>query len=253
MKATEKLTGFERIYDTDLVYVSGCWQLCGDAHCCSFARYKSQFKMIGRTPFQELPLLPGEYDFLESKGRLEQFGDFDHKVVEFPIDGYTLEVESIVSRKSGCACDHGIRPTICRLYPLLPVLDISGRLIATEPMGIYEEMERIGGLEPACKVDSLPFSETNKFLAIIDELGKNSAHLYYLEAYRITKQHVSDRLVERMASREQSVFAAFESGFIRQKLMDKKALREELSQLARRFEAHYGDRFQLLKDASGSE
>ena len=46
--------------------------------------------MIARTPFQELPLLPGEYEFLDSKGWLLQFGDYDHKVTKFEIDDYSL-------------------------------------------------------------------------------------------------------------------------------------------------------------------
>ncbi len=80
VKVEGKYSEFEQIYATDLVYVPECWKLCGDAHCCNFARYKSRFKMIGCTPFQELPLLPGEYEFLASKNWLNQFGEHDHVV-----------------------------------------------------------------------------------------------------------------------------------------------------------------------------
>ena len=64
------VSGVERIYSTDLTFVPNCWKLCGDAHCCSFSRYKAKFRMIAKTPFQELPLLPGEYEFLAAKGWL---------------------------------------------------------------------------------------------------------------------------------------------------------------------------------------
>ena len=236
-------TGFERMYATDLVYIPDCWKLCGDAHCCSFARYKSRFKMIGRTPFQELPLLPGEHGFLDSNGWLEQFGDYDHKVIEFAIDGYNLKVESIVSRKADCACNHETRPTICRLYPLLPVFDVAGRLIGTEPIGSYEEMERIGQIDPACKITALPFNQVNQFLAIAEALGSDPCHLFYLEAYRVTKKHVADRIEASFQSRDRDVFSVFESGFIRQNLVDKERLRTDLNALARRFESALGDRF----------
>lgn len=245
MITTAKLSGFERIYATDLVYVPDCWQICSDAHCCNFLRYKKRFKMIARTPFQELPLLPGEYEFMTSKGWLKQFGDYDYKVIEFPLNGHSLKIESIVSRKPNCACEHNTRPTICRLYPLLPIFDITGRLIGTESMGIYEEMERIAGLETACQLTSLPFEQINKFLAIVVELSKNPLHLYYLEAYRITKQQVSERLVARFLSSNRDVFAVFESGFIRRNLVDSEQLRIELNRLSRRFQNKYGDRFQL--------
>ncbi len=245
MTAVKAFSQFERIYETDLVYVPDCWQLCGDAHCCSFARYKKKFKILASTPFQELPLLPGEYEFLNSKGWLQQFGDYDHKIIEFPLKEYSLKIESIVSRKPNCACEHDIRPTICRLYPLLPIFDITGQLIGTESIGIYEEMERIAGLETACQLTSLPFDQIDKFLAIIVELSKNPVHLYYLEAYRITKQQVSKRLAAKCSSSKRDVFTLFESGFLRQNLLDSEWLRTELSDLARRFKARYGDRFQL--------
>src|SRR3954468_4396817 len=84
-------SGFERIYVTDLTFVPDCWKLCGDAHCCSFSRYKAKFRMIARTPFQELPLLPGEYEFHLAKGWLKQFEPFEHRVIEFPIDAGTIK------------------------------------------------------------------------------------------------------------------------------------------------------------------
>lgn len=243
----EALSGFEQIYATDLVYVPNCWQLCGDAHCCSFSRYKKNFKIIARTPFQELPLLPGEYEFLDSKGWLKQFGDYEHKIIKFPIEGYSLKIESIVSRKPNCPCEHNTRPTICRLYPLLPIFDIAGNLIGTESMGIYEEMERIAGLEPACQLTSLPFDQIDKFLAIIVELSKNPVHLYYLKAYRLAKEQVSKRLAARCSSSNRDVFTLFENGFIRRNLLDSERLRTELSKLASSFKDRYGDRFQLDK------
>jgi hypothetical protein len=107
---------FHQIYSTDLEYVPACWKLCGDAHCCSFARYKAKFKLIARKPFQELPLLPGEYEFLASRGWLKQFGDYDHQVSSYSFGSRSMRIESNVSRRPSCACDHATRPTIYRLY-----------------------------------------------------------------------------------------------------------------------------------------
>ncbi len=97
-------------------------------------------------------------------------------------------------------CEHDTRPTICRLYPLLPRFSVEGRLVGTEPVGIFEELERIAELEAACQLTTWSFDETNEFLTITNELGRNPRHLFYLEAYRITKRHVSERLAERCAS-----------------------------------------------------
>jgi len=237
--------GFERIYSIDLTFVPDCWKLCGDAHCCSFSRYKAKFRMIARTPFQELPLLPGEYEFLSSKGWLKQFEPFEHRVIEFPIDAGVLKAESIVSKKPNCACEHNLRPTVCRLYPLLPIFDVSGRLVATEPLGIYEEMEAIEGISPACQLTSLPFNQVDRYLNITAELAKNPVHLFYLMAYRITKKHAVERIQAKRLEYKCDVFAAFENAFIRRQLLDKNELRAELDDLAGTFKAHYGEAFRL--------
>jgi hypothetical protein len=240
-----QFSNFEEIYSTDLVYVPDCWKLCGDAHCCSFTRHKARFRMIAKTPFQELPLLPGEYEFLAAKGWLNQFNPHEHRVFEFPLDSGTLRVESIISKRPNCACDHDIRPTVCRLYPLLPVFDRSGRLTATEPLGIYEEMEAIEGLSPVCQVKSLPFEQFDKFLKIATELSRSPVHLFYLEAYRITKKHVAQRLSAKRAEYRCDIFAAFENAFVRRQLIDKNALRTELNGLAEEFKNRYGADFNL--------
>ncbi len=238
-------SSFDLIYSTDLVYVPDCWKLCGDAHCCSFSRYKSQFKLMRKTPSGELPLLPGEYEYLDSKGWLEQFQDFEHNVVEFEIDSGVIKMESIISQRPNCACDHGTRPTICRLYPLVPEFSIDGRVKGTLPAGIYEELELIDGLEPACKLESLPFDQLDGFLTLTHELGKWPLFLFYLEAYRIAKKHVADRISQQCSESGKSALACFEFGFLRRQLVDRDKLREQLSRLAEKFKEYYGDQFSL--------
>jgi len=237
---------FDEIYATDLRYWQDCWKLCGDAHCCSFSRYKARFQLIARTSFQELPLLPGEYEYLASKGWLSQFGDFDHKVFEFPLNPGRMRVESIISRRPHCACDHDTRPTICRLYPLLPVYDIDGALIGTDSLGVYEDLEALQGLEPACRLTSLPFSELQKFLKIASAIGRSALALFYIMAYRLTKEHVRARLMD--AHRRGSgvdIFALFERKLLRGQLIDEDALASELRSLADSFQLRYGERFRL--------
>ena len=236
---------FDKIYATDLVYVRNCWQLCGDAHCCSFARYKARFKLIARTPFQELPLLPGEYAYLRAKGWLDQFGDHDHKVIEYPLDSGTLKIESIVSRRPHCACDHDTRPVVCRLYPLLPVFTVDGILIGVEAYGIYEELEQLAGLAPACQLTTIPFDELPKFLAITSELAQNPHYLYYLEAYRLTKEHVRAQLLQAKNKHQGDLFSLFEKMLIRKQLIDHTVLKPALQALVDQFHKVYGPQFTL--------
>ncbi len=238
---------FDEIYATDLRYVADCWTHCGDAHCCSFARYKSYFQVIGKAPSHELLLLPGEYEYLTQRGWLEQFGDFTHTVSEFALSRGKVRLELISSRRHGCVCDQDTRPVVCRLYPLLPIYDVSGKLSGTEPLSIYEELEDLQRLAPVCKVTSIPFSELQKFLKIATALSNDPVALFYMMAYRLAKQHVKNRLAAARADTEVSIFLLFEKKLLSGSLIDAKSLASQLDALATEFQKHYQDRFSLDK------
>lgn len=246
---------FEIIYSTDLVYRENCWKLCGDAHCCNFTRYKSQFKLM-RSHAQELPLLPGEFEFLKGKGWLAQFGDFDHKVAPFQAGQFMFQAESIVSRREGgCVCDHDTRPTICRLYPLLPVFRLTARdgeagaqllLTGVERVAIYDDFEQSANLSPACQLDALPFGQVPAFLRIAAALASNPAHALYLEAYRRTKAHVAARVVDRWAATQArtaasgTIFQSFESALLRRQAIDHASLSAEVERVVTDFAERFG-------------
>ena len=55
-----------------------------------------------------------------------------------------MKIDFLVAQSKNCACEHDTRTTICRLYPLLPIFDLSGRLIDVDRnFGMYEEIEAI--------------------------------------------------------------------------------------------------------------
>ena len=173
MLTTESRAAFQSIYAADLVYSPGCWKLCGDANCCNFTRYKSQMRLLGKSHRQELPLLPGEYEYLQETGGLTGYGRHEHRVVEYPIAQGVLKIELLVGHAEGCVCHHATRTTVCRLYPLLPVFDIDGHLHGVDTrFGMFEEIEAIGGIEPACKLTNVPFTELNAFLAITSAIAR---------------------------------------------------------------------------------
>jgi hypothetical protein len=242
---------YERLYAIDLVYQPACYKLCGDAHCCSFTRHKQHFRVLGKRPFQELPLLPGEYDFLAARGLLAQFGEHERKASAYPLcDGSALSVDAIVSyRTGGCVCEHATRPLVCRLYPLLPVLDEVGRLHGIEPFGVYEELELLSGQSPACRIASLPFDQLTLFLEVVRLLAEAPLVAFHLAAYRLAKRHVAARLsVARKP--DENVFAQFEWALLRKRLFDHTALRAELGLLANRYRNYWGERFVLGTEAA---
>ncbi len=238
---------FDLIYNTDLTFIDQCWKLCGDAHCCSFSRYKSRFKLIGTPPVQQLPLLPGEYDWLGKSGRLASFKPHDHRTVVHEFGGRRLRVESMVGRVEGCLCAHGSRTTICRLYPILPRMDEHGQLRGADlEFGSFEVLEALEGLDRACQVDRLPLTQLNHLLALTAAIAADPLALYYVMAYSLTKDHVRQRLPTLAEARPGAdYFSVYEMSLIRKQLIDWTALDAALADLAARFERRYGSAFSL--------
>lgn len=236
---------FERIYSLNVVFQPECWKLCGDAHCCSFARHKERFRLLGRMgpPAQELPLLPGEYDFLQARGWTAQFHDHERKRLAFDFGPAVIHLDTVTSTRPRCACDHDTRTTVCRLYPLLPVYETSGVLVATEPLGIYEELEILDGLEPACQLGSLPFPQLNLYLKMAALLGGHPVLRFHLMAYRLLKKHVAGRVAEEKSASGRPAFAIFEAAFMRRRLLDHDSLKTSLAELWAAFAELHGSAF----------
>lgn len=241
------IQSFDRIYSTDLVYARDCWKLCGDAHCCNFGRYRSKFTMLNRKFHQELPLLPGEYEYLQHKNWLSRFPDSEYKMIEYPLSTGRIKAEFIMSRSPTCACEHDTRTTVCRLYPLLPIYDLDGTLVGVDNhFGIFEEIEEIDHLERACKLTNILFAELGKFLMIAAEIGEMPKAVFYAMVYQLTKRQARMQLETAKARRPASaVLDAFEGMFLLRQLLDQNVLRPQLESLAEQFKEHYGPRFSL--------
>ena len=243
----------DELYASDLLYVPECWKLCGDAHCCGFSRHKARFKMLTTQPFQSLPMLPGEYEYLQSRGWTEQFGDHEHRVTVYAIDDRVIRAEEVVSRRSGCCCTHGTRTVVCRLYPLLPVLDVDGSVIGVdERFGSFEELESIDAMPSVCQVKALPFSQTDLFLSMSRLIGSIPEWNFQLRAYQMARQHVFSRVRDSKAKSTKNAFELFEMMYFMRRLFDHDGLRAELRSLADQFESHYGDRFVLSRTSNAA-
>ncbi len=126
--------------------------------------------------------------------------------------------------------------------------DIDGHLLGTDSFGVYEELEALDRLTPACQLSSLPFRELEKFLLIAHEIGRIPSFLYYIMAYRLTKLHVFSRLKEALTGSGESAFALFEKMFIRGRLINHEYLKLQLRSLANQFAERYKDQFRLERE-----
>lgn len=231
---------FHSIYAQDLVYVPGCWQLCGNANCCSFSRQKDRFRLMGSNRAQELPLLPGEFAYLSENDLLGQFGDYQYRVAEYRFGARVLKIENLISRNPGCACAHATRTTVCRLYPFLPVFDLDRTVVGVERLGIYEVLEELAGAARICQVDTIPEGERGKFATIATAIGADPVAAFYVDAYRIAQGHARRRLKELKGERAADIYSVFEMAVLRQRLIDHAALAAELEARASELEHRHG-------------
>jgi hypothetical protein len=201
--------------------------------------------LIGTPPHHQLPLLPGEYDWLRERGWLKNFKKHEHRVTTYEFSGRRIHSETLVSLESGCPCSHSTRTTICRLYPVLPQFEHTGQITGIDlEFGSFEVLENLQGLERACRIAEVPLSEINKLLSICNAIARDPLTLFYVQAYSATKDHVRNRL-HSIVSVGGDFFASYESALIRKRLIEKSQLDAELTAIALRFEAHYGTAFTL--------
>jgi hypothetical protein len=134
---------------------------------------------------------------------------------------------------------------VCRLYPLLPVFDSDGRLTGIEDFCVYEALERIERLEPACAIREIPVEQLGVFLKFCAVLASSPAWLFQLAAYRATKAHVASGIAEDKAKSGKDAFKLFEWGFLRDNLIRRPELAQHLAGLADAFATRWGPDFVL--------
>jgi Fe-S-cluster containining protein len=242
---------FDVIYSTDLVYGHECWRLCGDAHCCQFARYQ-----IGKIR-QVIILLPYEYAYMKKRGYLEQYSNYEHVFREYELDWATIRFEqlSIESGPGECSCIHDIRPTTCRLYPMLPLYELGIGLVGIQPhYALEDELEKVVGLPTTCRVEGLSPSELSRYLKIANAIASEPNCMFHVMAYERARVHVQNALVQRQKD-PNSKIAPSPEGIARSvktlgielmmgSLFDIQNLKTELNNLARGFVEMYGSNFQ---------
>ena len=188
---------FEQIYSIDLIFRPNCWTLCSDAHCCHFSRYKTP----GDPAFHEIPLLPGEWDFLNRTGHIRQYADYRRLELEVKLTTGVLAYESLRIPAAQCPCTHDIRPTICRLYPLLPVYSATAGLVGVDTrVTLFDVIEEVLDLPRACRIGEIPLGELQKFMELTRVLGSEPVLVFHLMAYKLVKDVLRKYLLKTVAT-----------------------------------------------------
>jgi hypothetical protein len=241
---------FDAIYATDLTYGKDCWTLCGDAHCCSFGRYRA------RDPVQQdLLLLPHEHDYMKARGHTAQYRSYRFHSRSYVLTDATLRFEmlSVATTRGGCPCSHAIRPTVCRLYPMLPLFEVGVGLVGIEPyFALEDEVERAAGMPVTCRIEHLTPAELKGFLRIANAIASVPDCMFHVMAYDCVRRHVRAGLQRRAAQDPiaptteavSRTLATLGVDLLRGCLFDGTQLRHELDALARSFVDRYGADFQ---------
>lgn len=245
---------YDFIYSTDLVYKPQCWKLCGDAHCCNFSRYKSG----PSRHIQEIPLLPGEWQYMSDKGYLGQYKDPEHTVFKVKLNVGVLSYEAIKIPTIGCPCDHGRRPTVCRLYPLAPRYDLDRGFAGVDStFSMMEIAEEFLGVPRSCQIEAVPFQELEKFIAISKAIETEPVIMFQFMVFDLLKTLLraglkdnKDQIVEEEFNlsekgRISNAFKMIQLAFLRGVAIDWARAKMALEDLGARFKKMYGPAFRL--------
>lgn len=189
----EGLTDWAWVFQAPLIYRDRCWETCGGGYCCKPARVQRHFDLL-RKEGVELPLLPGEYHYLSSRGLLQRGfeGDLSRHLVKVR-PGLSFPVYRTVCRLDGICSDHAHRPVVCRIYPFAPVPDARGQLIRKEPVAVIDQFWDLmsGGADP-CTIDALTPEEDERYRGVCAEILKDPINVFYLGAASIFKGAIRD-------------------------------------------------------------
>lgn len=241
---------FDQIYQIDLEYQPACWKLCGDGHCCHHTRYRDNIRGV-----QILPLMPGELAYMQERGLLKQYSNpkITSERFEFNFGPIQFDQLQVDLKNGGCPCIHGMRPTICRLYPVLPIFDPQQGIVGfDDKFTIYEEGEAFYKLPQACKITSVPFSQLNQFNSFLKVLASEPLFMFYLTVYRALKQAFVNEL-KLVATPPNDANKEIASGIDRGsrslifKLRTKRApeVIDQIHTIASQYKNHFGDRLRF--------
>lgn len=235
---------YDVIYATDLVYQPACHQLCGDAHCCHYDRYK-RFGPPEERGTTVIPMLAGEYQWLDERGLLGQYPSHERQRSVFAGRGadYVFEVLKVPAPE-GCPCDHDRRPTLCRLYPVLPLFEPGRGLVGLDTnFGVFEEIEDLAGTPRACPLTATSFAQVQLLLRICAAISADPHCLFSLMAYAGSKRQFRRRVSDRMSARGISAYHALGELMAAGEVVDRGELASELDELLGRFRSVHGADF----------
>lgn len=145
---------WEMILKEKFLYEDRCWTTC-NGFCCSISSYADfDFRLI---PTQGMTILfmEDEYNWLATHGRVvdPNHPDAVPNLVSIDFGGpRPMSLVQMPCRLLG-KCQGVIdKPLLCKLYPMLPLLDVDGNLAEMQESSIFELTMQLQGIKTPCTV-----------------------------------------------------------------------------------------------------
>jgi len=190
------------IHGKAFVSESNCWTTCGGGFCCSNNNPDYQFQLIP-THGTTLIYLEQEYQWLVRHGTApgpDNLGTVPN-VLTFDFGGpQPLTLVQMPCHLLGKCTGIIDKPLLCKLYPMLPILDIDGNLETIYPASVFDLTVEVRGFKTPCKV----LDKRKEYFAKWQASGSDLECLRHpcLILYFQAAKHFADVYSEKLRSNE---------------------------------------------------
>jgi hypothetical protein len=145
---------WEKIHRQTFLAEDRCWTTCNGGFCCSNNHPDFQFQLIP-TEGTTILYMEEEHRWLAQNGRVfdPATPEGTPRYVSIDFGGpRPLSILQMPCRLLGKCTGVIDKPLLCKLYPMLPVLDVDGGLETIQPASIFELTMHVLGMKTPCTV-----------------------------------------------------------------------------------------------------
>jgi hypothetical protein len=234
------LIDFATLYEHPLSTPCVLWERC-DSHCCTMGRLLRPFDP--GIDLVALPIPAPEYEYLCHIGAPDEHWPETPRPIELRISTYSLRLYMQPCNLGG-ACNPALRPSICRLYPYVPLLDDDLQVRSVMNASTVDLLWDREGMSDPCLMRSE--EKLNRYLEAMTDLvtrmrgNRDNRELFlwfnlafrYLEGF---KQYLDENLPSNTGGQPQEFFHILHLCNKTQLFLSDPAFREKLDTEVERY------------------
>lgn len=143
---------WSELKDSQFLLEDGCWSGCGGGFCCSQNHPDFDFRFMPSSgKGTTLIYWHDEYEWLSREGRVQPISESGPvRELRFDFGGpEPLRITNVACHHLGLCNGKLDKPLVCKLYPFLPVANVSGTIDKLIPLSIFDlTFDAIGTLSP---------------------------------------------------------------------------------------------------------